>query len=199
MMTPQPTPAEELDFKQLQDPLVLRMQAGDSVALERLLRQLVPKVRGWLTRLLGQRSEIDDATQDALLELAKALPRFEGRSRLETFARKVTLRVGYRYFRGKRPVAAPLHLVPPVADELDPESRAMSRQALVSVRRCLDKLPEKRRAVFLLCDVEGLSPQQASELIGVRPGAVRSRLMHARREVRRMLAHDPYISALASR
>lgn len=181
------------------DPRMVRLRSGDRAALDALLTELLPKVRRWLLRLLGPRPDLDDATQDALIELAKALPRFEGRSRLDTFARKVTLRVAYRYFQGKRVVPAPLHLVPAPPDELDPESVAMSKEALRRLHHCLERLPQKRRVAFVLCDVEGLSPQEAAEVVGARPGAIRSRLMHARREVRRMLAHDPYIAALTTR
>ena len=39
---------------------------------------LLPKVRRWLHRLLGPGAALDDVTQDALIEIARALPRFRG-------------------------------------------------------------------------------------------------------------------------
>ena len=179
------------------DPRVRRMKDGDAAALEELLHQLLPSVRRWLFRLLGPRPDLDDAVQDTLVALATALPRFEGRSRIDTFARRITLRVAYRYF-GRRH-EAPLQLVPPPPDELDPESRAMDREALRRLYRCLDKLPEKRRAAFVLCAIEGLEPSEAAEVAGVTAVAMRSRLKHARREVERLLQRDPYVQALVGR
>ena len=72
----------------------------------------------------------------------------------------------------------------------------MSREALRRLYRCLERLPKKRRVAFVLCAIEGMTPMEAAMIVGARPGAVRSRLMHARREVARMLSADPYVSAL---
>ncbi|MEM9068177.1 MAG: RNA polymerase sigma factor [Myxococcota bacterium] len=183
------------------EPLVLdveALQAGDPRALEDALRQLLPRVRRWLMRLLGPRPDLDDATQDALVALAKALPRFEGRSKATTFAHRITVRTAYRYFRRRQREEA-LTLVPPPPDAIDPESRAMDREALRRLYRCLERLPKKRRVAFVLCCIEGMSPAEAAEVEGISGVAMRSRLSHARAEIARRLDHDPYISRLAGR
>jgi RNA polymerase sigma-70 factor (ECF subfamily) len=177
------------------DPRLDAVRAGDPAALEQVLRELLPRIRTWLYRLLGPRSDIDDATQDALSELASALPRFEGRASFATLAHRITVRVAYRYF-GTRQRDGALSLVAPPPDEIDPESRAMHREALARLYRCLDRMPKKRRVAFVLCCVEGLSPQEAAEITGVSAVTMRSRLMHARSDVLRRLAGDPYVSAL---
>ena len=51
----------------------------------------------------------------------------------------------------------------------------------------------------MLCCIEGLSPSDAAAVAGVSPTAMRSRLMHARNELARMLRHDPYVSELMGR
>lgn len=177
------------------------LQAGDAVVIEEVLIELLPKVRRWLYRLLGPRNELDDAVQDALTEIARSLPKFEGRSSVSTLAHKITLRVAYQYFGRRRRTreTTALELVPPPPDEIDPESRAMGREALQSLYRCLDRLPKKRRTAFALCAIEGLSPTEAAEVVGASPTAMRSRLMRARDELARMLSNDPYVSALMGR
>jgi RNA polymerase sigma-70 factor (ECF subfamily) len=162
---------------------------------EAVLRALLPHTRRWLHRLLGPRADLDDATQDALLALLDALPRFRRESRLTTYAHRIVLRTAYRYFR-KRAREESLALVPPPLDTIDPESRAMDREALRRLYRALGKLPEKRRVAFVLCCVEGLEPQEAAELEGITAVAMRSRLHHAREEIARLLGADPYVSAL---
>ena len=81
------------------DDLLARVREGDRDALSDLLRYLLPKTRRWLFRLLGPRPDLDDATQDALIALSSALPRFRGDSNVNTFARTVTVRVAYRYYK----------------------------------------------------------------------------------------------------
>jgi RNA polymerase sigma factor (sigma-70 family) len=177
------------------DPRVAAARAGDAAALSALLTELLPRVRAWLHRLLGPRADLDDATQEALTELALALPRFHGESALSTYAHTITVRTAYRFF-GKGGGETPLELVPLAAEELDPESRAMAREALRRLYRALRRLPANRRVAFVLCAIEGMTPAQAAEVEGTSAGAMRSRLMHARDELERLLAHDPYVGAL---
>ena len=63
-----------------------RHLVNDPDAVRETLRALLPHVRRWLYRLLGRSPDLDDATQEALAEIAAFLPRFEGRSKLETAA-----------------------------------------------------------------------------------------------------------------
>lgn len=173
-----------------------RLQAGDPRAIEAACAKALPTIRRLLFRLLGPRPEVDDATQDALLAFARALPRFEGRSSLATLAHRITVRVAYRYFRGGRPPELALSLVAPAPDEVDPESVAASRETLRRLYRCLERLPEKRRVAFVLCCVEGMTPTDAAELEGTSAVTMRSRLMRARQEVARLMKGDPFVQAI---
>jgi len=181
------------------DPAVLeRLHRGDPRTIEAACAEVLPGVRRLLFRLLGPRPEVDDATQDALLAFARALPRFEGRSSLRTLAHRISVRVAYRYFRRRGATEVALSLVGPVPDEVDPESVATSRETLRRLHRCLDRLPVKRRVAFILCCIEGLSPSEAADLEGTSAVTMRSRLMRARNEVTRLMKTDPYVQALVT-
>ncbi len=167
--------------------------ATDADAVRDTLLELLPDVRRWLHHLLGKTPELDDATQEVLIELAKFLPRFEGRSKLTTAAHTITVRVAYRYF-GRRDV--PLEAVPDLVDSGSTlDDRMMAREALARLQRCLQRLPAKRRVAFVLCAIEGLSPAEAAQRAGTSALAMRCRLLWARREVARMLRGDPYLAA----
>lgn len=176
------------------DDRLARVRAGDPDALRDVLRELLPHVRRWLVRLLGRTADLDDATQEALTDLARFLPRFEGRSTLETAARKITVRVAYRYFGATNEVA--LESVPELADpSAGPHARLAAREALARLQRCLRRLPARRRTAFVLCAIEGMTPSEAAEVAGTTALAMRCRLLWARREVARMLRRDPYLAA----
>ncbi len=193
-----PVPSIRIDEgqKPLADARMEALRARDQVVLGQVLRELLPRVRAWTFRLLGPRADLDDAVQDALTEIAGSLHRYEGRASLATLAHKITVRVAYRYFGKRAQREMSLELVAPPPEEIDPESRAMSREALKRLYRCLDRLPEKRRVAFVLCCVEGLTPTEAAELEGVKSDVMRSRLMNARAEIARRLSADPYMSAM---
>ncbi|HJL18273.1 MAG TPA: RNA polymerase sigma factor [Sandaracinaceae bacterium LLY-WYZ-13_1] len=183
---PMPDTAEEL---------ARRVRSGDRAALERLLRLLAPRLRGWLGRLLGPRAELDDATQELLIELARALPRFEGRSALSTYCHRIAVRVASRHF-GRAGREAPLELLPPPPESVDPESRAMDRQLLERLYHVLDGIAPARRVAFVLCAVEGFTPTEAAAIEGIRAATMRVRLHRARRDVEAALADDPYVRRL---
>jgi RNA polymerase sigma-70 factor (ECF subfamily) len=169
------------------------LRAGDPDATRETLRALLPHVRRWLYRLLGRSPDLDDATQDALAEIAGFLPRFEGRSKLETAAHQITVRVAYRYFSRNRDVS--LEVVPELVDVgAGTESRMMAREALARLHRCLNRLPAKRRIAFVLCAIDGLTPREAAVVAGTTALAMRCRLSYARREIARMLKGDPYLA-----
>jgi RNA polymerase sigma-70 factor (ECF subfamily) len=172
------------------EPALLR--DGDPDAMRDALRELVPQVRGWLYRLLGRSSDLDDATQEALVEIARFLPRFEGRSSLATAAHRITVRVAYRYFGTTNETS--LELVPELIDPENLESQMMAREALTRLHRCLQRIPAKRRVAFVLCAIEGMTPTEAAHVAGTTALAMRCRLLYARREVARMLEHDPYLA-----
>lgn len=178
------------------------LRAGDRAILSATLAELAPDVRRWTFRLLGPVPHLDDAMQDVLIALAGALPRHEGRSSLRTLAYRITVRVVYRHLKKQRALRereAPLELLPPPADRIDPESQVLHREALKRLYRCLDRMPERRRVAFVLCAIEGMTPGEAAAIEGVSGVTMRARLWHARREIGRRLAKDPYVERLIER
>lgn len=165
--------------RDLLEELASRLRAGDVAWTERVLRELVPEVRRWMFRLLGPRHrELDDASQDALAEIASALHRFEGRSSLSTLAHKITVRTAYRYYRTRKLVA-----LPDVEAPIDVERQAGARQALERIFVHLERLPPSRRTAFVLCAIEGLAPDEAAEIMGSTSSAVRSLVCRARADI----------------
>jgi len=171
-----------------------RLRAGDPDAIRDALRELMPDVRRWLLHLLGKSPDLDDATQEVLVELARFLPRFEGRAKLSTVAHTITVRVAYRHY-GRRETVSLESVPEPVDRAMDVDDRVMAREALARLQRCLSRLPAKRRVAFVLCAIEGLSPTEAAERAGTSAIAMRCRLLWARREIARMLGSDPYLAA----
>ena len=60
-----------------------------------------------------------------------------------------------------------------------------------SLERALGELPMERRAAVVLRDIEGLSTQEAAEIVGVRQAAFKSRLHRGRMQLRALL--EPYL------
>jgi RNA polymerase sigma-70 factor (ECF subfamily) len=70
----------------------------------------------------------------------------------------------------------------------DPERRATGNQALEVLEGALARLSPKKRAAFVLVELEGLRPEEAARALEIPVATVRTRLFHARSELRRALA-----------
>ena len=187
--------------RRLDEDTLALLREGDRKTMESALRALFPEVRSRLFRLLGPRADLDDAVQETLIEVTRALPKFEGRASLATLATRIAVRVSFRYYGNNAGVlrgrgVSTVELDEALAGGDDPELRVSQRQTLDKLYRCLDKLSPKRRVAFVLCAIEGLTPAEAAEIEEVPSLLIRARLMQARNEIARLMRGDPYADEL---
>jgi len=181
--------------------LVVSARTGDRVALEELLRRHQPRLWALCRRLTGSDADGDDATQEALISIVGALPRFDGRSRFGTWAYRIAVNASLDELRrrrrrpqpglpgdadlGGRSAGSPGPLGPePVASTPDPEGAALS----VDVDAALRRLPPEFRAPVVLRDLCGLDYAEIAEVLDIPPGTVRSRISRGRAALAPLLA-----------
>jgi RNA polymerase sigma-70 factor (ECF subfamily) len=145
-------------------------------------------------RLTRDPHEAEDLVQDTLLRAYRAIHRFDGRhprAWLLTILRNTNINRG----RKKTPALLfdPGHTLSQVtaagADGRDGAAEpALDRIADPVLVKALQNLSEDHQAVVALVDVDGLTYQQAADLLDVPVGTVMSRLHRARRRLRTVLA-----------
>lgn len=173
---------------------ICALRDGDTAVLESVLHSVLPFVRGLLFRMLGPGPHLDDAVQDALIDLAAALRRYEGRASLKTYAGRVTARVAYRYYKKRaRDATHESFSEDSFIASGDPEFFAMDRERVRTLFACMDTLPAKHRMAFVLCDIEGLQPGEAARLLRVHPITLRSHLRRARRGLSARIDAQPQL------
>jgi RNA polymerase sigma-70 factor, ECF subfamily len=141
----------------------------------------------WRTlRRFGVReSHLDDAAQETWVVVHRRLASFEGRSSLRTWLVGIAVRVAsdHRRWRRRKDPHDPMPDDPPfAAPGVSPEGAAERAQAARLLDALLDTIPEERRAVFVLTELEGMSAPEVSEALGVPLNTVYSRLRVARSE-----------------
>lgn len=163
--------------------LVARCRTGDREALARLFDAYYPRVRRMMIRLLGNHPELDDAIQNAMLEMYRGLPSFRGEAQLSTWTYRVALNVANQHLR--RALRHPLPVA--LSEDHGAEDR---RSALANLEwkedverlwEVVRAMPKAKRDVFVLAELEGLSAAQIAETLGISPSAAYTRLHHARR------------------
>jgi RNA polymerase sigma-70 factor (ECF subfamily) len=183
------------------DALIKRAQAGDAAALEALLKRHAPDVTRIAHRLLGPSADLEDVVQEALFQIARALPRFEQRSKLSTWLYRVVANVVRMHLRHKaaRPaleLTEPSQIDQRVVLSATPEQHAQQSEDLRALYRRLDALSEKKRSVLVLHDLEGLPAAEIAEVLEIPLLTVRTRLFYARKELYAALAAEPELAHL---
>lgn len=188
----EPTPVAD-------DVLVQRAKAGDTAAFRELFRRHRADVSRVVGRMLSASADTEDVVQEAFLQAHRSLKDFRAEARFSTWLYRVTVNVVLMHRRAarSRPVLTlPAEGVDPGDARAWPDDLAARNARLRAFARLLDRLSEKKRAVFVLHELEGKSPAEISELVGAPVLTVRTRLFYARRELEAMLEQEPALSGL---
>jgi RNA polymerase sigma-70 factor (ECF subfamily) len=162
--------------------LAERAAAGDLEAFAELVRVYEHRVASVLYRLLEDRRDVEEATQDVFVQAWRNLPRFRGEAQVFTWLYRIA--VNEALMRKRRKRADLQELDERIAAPADPEPGL--RDVLV---RELAALPFETRAAVVLRDVEGLSNEEVAEALGISLAAAKSRIHRGRMQIRAALEH----------
>lgn len=161
----------------------------DEVAFADLLRRHGPMVLGVCRRRLGRSADADDAFQVAFMVLARDAPKIENRESLAGWLYRVAYLVALKWAGKVHRRATGELLVDAVFDNRPgPEADATGGELQVVVGEELNALPDKLRAVVVLCGLEDRTNAEAAQVLGCPVGTVDSRLSAARSKLRDRLA-----------
>lgn len=200
MAPPQPVSEATLD----QERLLAGLRANDPKAYEQLVRQSGGKLLAVARRILGNEADAQEAVQDAFLSAVRAMDTFDGaKASLSTWLHRIAINAALQKLRSKRrkpersiddllpAFGADGHQAHPVVDWRETSDlAAQRRETREMVRNAIEQLPDAFRDVLLLRDIEGLDTDQTAQILGINPGAVKTRLHRARQALRTML--DPF-------
>lgn len=189
------------------DEIVERAKKGDREAFRELFRRHKTDVARLAYRMLGASgrgregaTELEDVVQEVFLQVHKSLADFRGQSKFSTWLHRVTVNVVLMNRRAarSRPVFAAEALSDQEPDSgIRPDEETARRRRLEAFRRVLDRLPEKKRTVFVLHEIEGLAPAEIASMVDAPVLTVRTRLFYARREICELMREEPSLHHLA--
>lgn len=183
-----------------EDGLVRRAVAGEPAAFRALFDRHKSDVARLVWRMLGAPADLDDVVQEVFVQVYRSLKDFRGQAKFTTWLHRVTVNVVLMHRRSarSRPVLteeAPSDLVSDDGQTL-PDEDAERRERMRAFQRLLGRLADKKRVVFVLHELEGMSPAEIAEVVGAPVLTVRTRLFYARRELEEMLHEEPSLASL---
>ncbi|MEV6807426.1 RNA polymerase sigma factor [Streptomyces sp. NPDC017248] len=167
--------------------LARRAAAGDGAALDRLLAEIRPETVRRCGRFLPCREDAEEAAQDVLLQVARHISGFEGRSRFGTWLYTVVANCCRQKYRELKRRAAEQPAVIEPAHAVDPRTTSVIAGSRVDLLEALERLERERPqlvAPLVYRDICQLDYAEAAERAGIPLGTLKSRLHEARKRIR---------------
>jgi RNA polymerase sigma-70 factor (ECF subfamily) len=180
--------------------LIGRMQAGDGSAVTDLSSTYGPRIHQLAFRYLKNWEDAEEVTQDVLMKVHRKIAAFRGDAALSSWIYRITFNTAMSRLRTSR-YSRPLEIQAPeqsgdverpVAEPADWSQLADDRILRGEMRdrliAGLQQLPEVYRTPVILRDIQGLSTEEASAVLRVKPQTLKSRLHRGRLILREYLS-----------
>jgi len=159
-------------------------RTGEDLTFERLYEMYRGRVFGTAYRMLSNRADAEDVTQDVFVKVFKKIKSFRGDSAVSTWIYRIAVNACLDFRRRRR-----LRQAVSLDDGMEVGSTPLSVTRLIE--SALPRMAEGYRRVFVLHDIQGLKHEEIGKILGITDGASKSQLHRARAFLRRELS--PYL------
>ncbi len=165
-----------------EDLLKAFIETSDQDAITDLLRRHESRVYGLAYRLLGNRPDAQDATQEVFISVVRKAKTFRFRAAFTTWLYRLTINACHDLRRRKSRAPVPAEEVASAAP--DSVSTSLDRMA---IEQALRKLPHDQKEAVVLRDLLGAAYDEIAEATGVPVGTVKSRIARGRLQLHELL------------
>ncbi|MEP2534151.1 RNA polymerase sigma factor [Shimia sp.] len=161
---------------------------GDGAAARALTLRLTPRVFSHAFRMLGDRAEAEDVSQEALIRLWKIAPEWrQGEAKVTTWLYRVVANLCTDRLRKTRGVGLD-SIAEPADDAKGPLETMQEKARLDALQAALATLPERQRQAVVLRHIEGLGNPEIAEVLEISVEAVESLTARGKRMLAKALA-----------
>jgi len=142
---------------------------GDSAVFERLYRLHGTRMKSVAFNHLGSAADAEDAVQETFLKIHRAARTYTGEASFATWIYRILINTCYDVLRKRRRRGeeSPLDDAPEATARTAPTVDEAKR---LTLRKLLQALPEQRRTVFTLFEIEGLSHAEIASILDISEG-----------------------------
>ena len=180
--------------------LIGRMQAGDPSAVAELASTYGPRIHQLAFRYMKNWEDAEEVTQDVLLKVHRKIDAFRGDAALSSWIYRITFNTAMSRLRTGRQARAaeqpqndrqsndmPARAPEPADWSSLADDQVMRAQLRDRLIKALTHLPQVYRVPVILRDIQGLSTEEASAILRVKPQTLKSRLHRGRLILRQHL------------
>lgn len=176
--------------------LVNESKAGGMEAFNTLVRRHEKQIFAASLSLMRNQADAYDVAQDTFITAFRKLSSFDGRSRFSTWLTRIAINLSLNQLhRTKSTVSFPQDAAGIQTEPLPPTTATtpltlcQSKEDKECLQHALASLSDNHRAVITLRELQGLSYQEISRIMGCSIGTVMSRLAYAREALRTKLSY----------
>jgi RNA polymerase sigma-70 factor (ECF subfamily) len=173
--------------------LLERARAGDLDAFNDLVECYQDQLFALVVRMVPDRDQASDVTQEAFFSAYRNLSSFRGGS-VKSWLNRIAVNAAMdiQRARKRRPVQPYPELEdeswqPPATEDADPVHTALTFERSAALNRALAAITGDQRTAIVLFDVEGYDYAEIAEMTGVSLGTVKSRIHRGRLALRELL------------
>ncbi|MCL4877566.1 MAG: sigma-70 family RNA polymerase sigma factor [Anaerolineae bacterium] len=179
--------------------VAIAAQKGDVDAFETLQLHFEGQIKRFVRRLIGISDLVDDIVQDVFISLYFNLHRINPIEQIRAYLFRIARNRCFDELRRSRPTVSlddePVHLWVSYTSsgnhyESQPEEVAHWLLLHLEVQEAMDKLPELQREALIMYSEGGLSYAEIADAMVCSIGTVKSRLYHAKQNLRNLLSPD---------
>jgi RNA polymerase sigma-70 factor (ECF subfamily) len=170
--------------------LIARIRARDVRAFEQLYRKYFGRLSRFLLNLIHRPQLVEEVLNDTMIAVWEKPASFRGASKLSTWIFGIAYRKAMKALRRwDQPIEDP-DLDIRVSEEPGPEEQAGQQQIQARLTTAIKGLSADHRAVVDLTYFHGCAYAEIAEIVGCPVDTVKTRMFHARRHLKRMLASE---------
>lgn len=140
--------------------------AGDARIFEDIYRRFGDRMKSIAWNHLGNASDAEDAVQETFLKVHRAASTYTGEASFSTWMFRILVNTCYDLLRKRKRRIDEA----PIENVVERTSPSVDDAKRITLRKLLDELPEQRRSVFTLFEIEGLSHAEIGEILGISEG-----------------------------
>ncbi len=177
--------------------MLLRLKAGDQLALEELMSRYKGPLALSMSRLIKSREDIEELLQELFLRVWKNRENLDP-ERYLGYLYKIAQNLVYdrlrKAAREKRlSVDYFAHIIEAYSHI---EEGIFDKELLAVLQRGIQQLPEQRRRVFELCKIEGKSYEEVSQLLSISVATVNSHITNANASIKAYFKQHPELASM---
>lgn len=173
--------------------IIEKVLGGDANAFEELVLKYEKTVYNLALRMVGDRDDASDMTQEAFIKAYGSLSSFRGDSKFSVWIYRITTNVCLDFLRSKSRKQQVSLTVSDDDDEdaqldipdpkADPEQQLIKKISMQSVEEGLKTLPDKQRQILVMRELGGMSYAEIGAALSLEEGTVKSRIFRARKRL----------------